>query len=402
MTPSPPFLRCTLGLAMLAAALLTPGCGLLGTEWTPAAPALEPLAQAIEVRGRGLSFTVTVSGIPTDGPLFDPRDYGATPNDTQADTAAVQAAIDAAAAAGGGRVQMHPGLRTGSLRLKSGVYLVGRKGASLTAIGPTNETPDANFPVFRGRWEGQETDLPSPLILIEDAQRCGIVGPLHLDAQLRAIVIKNSSDVRLQNLTLRNRNRWTLQLLYSRDVLIDGVNIQADGSNADGIDPDSSQRVVIRRCDIDTTDDSIAIKSGENQEGRRIGRPSGEILIEHCRLRSGRAAVAIGSEMSGGVENVLVRDCLLDGKYAFRLKTGPVRGGYVRNVFIHECDATNWFRPLKFELDYAGTEPVEGVALPVIENIVIDDLEYGPFGLEIEARYDTKPGTLDLVETKDD
>jgi polygalacturonase len=128
------------------------------------------------------------------------------------------------------------------------------------------------------------------------------------------------------------------------NVIIRRVTVRATGRgdvqhtpNTDGINPDSCRNVLIEHCDIDTGDDSFAIKSGKETDRREVSRPSENIVIRQCRARR----VAVGSEVSGGVRNVLIRDCELIGDVTniIHIKTRRGRGGVVENIWVEGIEA---------------------------------------------------------------
>ncbi|MCU0323654.1 MAG: glycosyl hydrolase family 28 protein [Spirosomaceae bacterium] len=140
--------------------------------------------------------------------------------------------------------------------------------------------------------------------------------------------------VRFEGVTFQNSPFWTLNFPFSNHLVFRGLTIKGGPLNDDGLDPDSSQEVLIEDCNIDTHDDAISIKAGRDQDA--WNRPkSKNIVIRNCRLKSQTNSFCIGSEMSGGVEDVFVRDCILDGaEYGINFKTNLDRGGEVKNVFL--------------------------------------------------------------------
>ncbi|MGO4758845.1 glycosyl hydrolase family 28 protein, partial [Streptomyces sp. 2MCAF27] len=136
------------------------------------------------------------------------------------------------------------------------------------------------------------------------------------------------------------------------------------GPNGDGCDPDSCENVLIRRVTFATHDDCVAIKSGRDQDGRRVGVPSRNVLIEDCRYLGGGAAVAVGSEMSGGVENVVARrlripyDSSLDEPsvaWILNVKSTSTRGGYIKDVHVTDVACPAWtYVPFEVTFSYMG------------------------------------------------
>lgn len=139
----------------------------------------------------------------------------------------------------------------------------------------------------------------------------------------------------LQGVTFRNSPGWTLHPWLSQDVTLEDVKIfnARWAQNSDAMDIESCRRVIVRGCIIDTGDDGICIKSGLNEVGRRIGVPTEDVLVENCTVYEGHGGFTIGSEMSGGVRNILVRNCTFIGtKLGLRFKTARGRGGVVENI----------------------------------------------------------------------
>ena len=129
-------------------------------------------------------------------------------------------------------------------------------------------------------------------------------------------------------------------MVYSDNITTNGVNFDTAGHrNGDGWDPDSSSNCTIFGSSFNTGDDCIAIKSGKNSEGNTINRPAKNICIVGC-ISNGGLGLAVGSEMSGGVENVYVRDCVMSNtRYGIELKASNARGGYIKNFHAVDCTA---------------------------------------------------------------
>ena len=153
------------------------------------------------------------------------------------------------------------------------------------------------------------------------------------------VLLSNCQRVRLEDATFRNSPSWNIHLLYSDDITVHGVTIFNPyyAQNGDGIDIDSCRNVSLTNCDISAGDDVVCLKSGKDAEGRKVGRPTEKVVVAHCRLGKGHGGIAIGSEMSGGVRNVEVYDCVMRGTDdALRFKTVRGRGGVVENINIHD------------------------------------------------------------------
>ena len=137
--------------------------------------------------------------------------------------------------------------------------------------------------------------------------------------------------------------------------------------------PDSCRDVLIEGCEFDTGDDCIAIKSGRNRDGRRVGAPSENIVIRKCRMKDGHGGITIGSEMSGGVRNVFAEECVLDSPHlnqAFRFKTNAMRGGTIENTFIRNMQVGE-ISDAVLQVDFYYEEGPNGPERPAVRNIDI-------------------------------
>lgn len=326
-------------------------------------------------------------------------------------TKEIQRAIDACPA--GGEVVIPQGrFLSGALFLKSNMTLRLMPGAELFA-----STATKDFPRMTYRYEGREQLCYASLINTDSAphENIAIVGEgvIHgggmalyeaergenLGKRGRAVCLRNTNGVRIEGVTIRQSPAWCLHLIYCNDVTIESTKIftkydengnLCDMFNGDGVDLDSCARVTVRNCLIGSEDDCIAIKSGRDAEGRRVGLPSKDVLIENCKFISG-FGVAIGSEMSGGVENVTVRDCTFENTFSVAsIKPIRPRGGYVRNVTYERCTHKNesmehtdclWYRgAIYMDAFYAlevfdpDTHRPMDDATPTVENIVFKDI----------------------------
>jgi polygalacturonase len=145
--------------------------------------------------------------------------------------------------------------------------------------------------------------------------------------------------------------------VFSEDVVITGVTITAppEAPNTDGIDIDSSRDVRVSDCRIDVGDDCIAIKSGRDEEGRRVGRPAENVTITNCVLRRGHGAVVIGSETSGDIRRVTVSNSVFEGTdRGLRIKTRRGRGGVVEDVLMSDVVMHGVAEPLVVNMFYRG------------------------------------------------
>ena len=158
-------------------------------------------------------------------------------------------------------------------------------------------------------------------------------------------------NVLIEGVTVQFGPFWMLHPVYSDNVVVRNVNVisfpdggtltftDADGvshtvtpQNGDGCDPDSSRNVLIEDSFFNTSDDVVAVKSGLNEDGLRVGMPSENVVVRRIRSGNGHGGITVGSEMSGSVRNVFAFDNDLTGDTALRIKTLPGRGGEIRNI----------------------------------------------------------------------
>lgn len=158
-------------------------------------------------------------------------------------------------------------------------------------------------------------------------------------AYLRPNLVKlsNCRNVRLEGVTFRNSPAWNVHLLLCENVTVRGVTIFNPwyAQNGDGIDIESCRNVLLCDSHLDVGDDGICLKSGKNEEGRRRGKPTENVTIRNCTVLHAHGGVTVGSEMSGGVRNVQISNCLFEGTdIGLRFKTARGRGGIVENIEI--------------------------------------------------------------------
>lgn len=289
---------------------------------------------------------------------------------------ALAQAIDRANQAGGGRVIVPAGQWRvdGPIHLKSNVELHLSEGATLRF----SAHPEHYLPLVLSRWEGTELFNYSPLVYAYQATNVAITGTGTLDgngaAEFAGWRQKQDADVnRLRQMGIDGvpvhervfgpghwlrpgmvqffacRNVlfegfrivdapfWSVHTVSCQNVTARGLRITSHNPNNDGVDPESSVDVLIEKCRFDTGDDCIAIKSGRDQDGWRVGQASENIVVRDCDFTSLKAAICLGSEMSGGIRNVYVRDVRVDRTYTgIYFKTNLDRGGSIRHVRIRD------------------------------------------------------------------
>ena len=205
----------------------------------------------------------------------------------------------------------------------------------------------------------------------------------------RLINASNTDGLILAGLKLGYGPAWTVHPIYSRNVITYGCRISSINiNNGDGWDPDSSEDCVIFDTVFDTGDDCIAIKSGKNPEGNIINRPSKNIWVFDCRTISGHSGIGIGSEMSGGVENVFVWDCdFADAWFGAHIKSTPERGGFVKNIQVQDSKLSCivvWTVAYNTDGEKAPTLPE--LSNYSVENIVIKGIKHDePYHIRVKG-----------------
>lgn len=300
-----------------------------------------------------------------EGKIFNVKDYGAVGDGVTKDSKAIQAAINACT--DGGKVVIPAGTYyTAPLTLKSNMTLEIQNGATL--LGSRDKS---DYPVIKSRWEGTTFNSYESLVTAVDAQNVNIVGEGTIDgnagpivtdssgkvtsmglwwdtpkatdpstqtARPRTIQLINCDGVLIQGVKVQNSPSWTIHPLYSKNITIADVNVKnpsspVDSPNTDGLDPDSVDNLLVVNTTFDVGDDCIAIKSGKDAEGRKIGIPSSNITIRNSLMLHGHGGVTLGSEMSGGINNINIKDDIFDStNIGVRLKTLRGRGGVIQDV----------------------------------------------------------------------
>ncbi|MDP4292244.1 MAG: glycoside hydrolase family 28 protein [Bacteroidota bacterium] len=333
---------------------------------------------------------------------YNISEYGAVGDGITLNTKAIQSVIDKCSSEGGGVVIIPKGtFLTGAIFLKKGVNLFVEKEGILKG-----STKQGDYPQIQTRWEGIERLWTSALVNAEGLTNFTIDGEGTIDGsgaewpriirqnpqQLsqatrdslnkiphlgrpRLICINNCTKVHIANVKLLNQAVWCLHILYCKDVKIENLNIKADHTilSSDGMDIDSSNGVLITGCSIDVNDDCISIKSGKDEDGVRVNKPSENIIVEKCHFGYGHGGVAMGSETSGGIRNVEIRNCTVDaGNWApMRFKTQPGRTNVVENVTFRDIEIKDASMAFEMNMEWRMVPPFAPPSKvpPVFRNI---------------------------------
>ena len=182
------------------------------------------------------------------------------------------------------------------------------------------------------------------------------------------------ANVLLDGFTIGSGPNWTIHPVYCLNTTIRNVRVDTDGPNNDGIDPDSCRDMLIEHCTFSTGDDCVVLKSGYNEDGWRVGRPTENVIMRDCSSKRGHGGLVVGSEMSGGVSNVFLSDCDFEGTdRAIRIKSRRGRGGVVENLFAQNLRVKDLQREVVImNMDYgADRKQAANEKPPVFRNMMI-------------------------------
>lgn len=290
-----------------------------------------------------LSLALAVAGCKTGDMLhshatFNVHDYGAAGDGTNDDTVAFQKALDACAAHGGGEVLVPGGnYLIGSVQMGAHTTLFLSKDS--TIIGSSNLD---EYPMTSIRWEGRWEEGRRGLIYATNAEDIAILGGGTIAGNPKAAASQNPrgavvlepvscNGVRWDGFSITQGGNWATHPTYCSNVIISNLKITG---RRDGIDIDSCSHVVIDGCNINTSDDSISLKSGRGAQAVAIGRPTEDVVIKNCVLIDHRfASIGIGSETSGGIRNVRISHCTFAARSCgVYIKTRIGRGGAIEDI----------------------------------------------------------------------
>lgn len=338
---------------------------------------------------------------------FDVTAYGARGDGTADCTESFRRAIGACAAAAGGRVVVPAGrFLTGPLHLRSNVNVHVTRDATIAFT----RDRAAYLPAVRTWFEGMQLMNYSPFIYAYQQTNVAISGEGTLDGQagpdhwwslrrnqptargrlyrmmeqavpvedrrfgegddLRPVFIEMHScrNVLIEGVRIVNSPMWEIHPVLSQNVTVKGVHISSLGPNNDGCNPEACRDVLIDGCEFNTGDDCIAIKSGRNEDGRRLNVPSENIVVRNCRMLDGHGGVTLGSEISGGVRNVFIEKNTMDSARldrALRFKNNAARGGLLEHIYMRDCTVGQVAEAV-LAIDFYYEEGTKGAHMPIV------------------------------------
>lgn len=311
------------------------------------------------------------------------NDYGALADGESISTMAIQKAIDDCAKKGGGTVRFKAGTYvSGSIFIKSKVRL--QIDEDVLILGSENL---ADYPEIDTRIAGIETRWPAALFNFLDVSQAELSGKGVVNARgkfcwdlywemrkeydkkglrwivdydakrVRTVLVQNAENILLKDLTFKNAGFWTVQLLYSTKLTVDGLTIlnneDGHGPSTDGVDVDSSSDVLIQNCDIDCNDDNFCLKSGRDWDGLRVNRPTEYVVIKNCIARRGAGLVTLGSETSGSIRHIYCTDLYAKNTdNGLRIKSATTRGGVIEDVYFVNSKLDSVRNAYQFNLNW--------------------------------------------------
>ena len=358
---------------------------------------------------------------------YDVTNYGAVGNGLTDCTQSFKSAINECSKNGGGKVIVPKGIYlTGAIHLKNNVNLY----VSKDAVIKFSTDPKKYLPVVYTRWEGTECLNYSPLIYAYNQENIAVTGEGILDGCAndsnwwqwkgnrdygwktgevnqnldREKLLKMGEEnipvgqrifgeghylrppffqsykcknILVEGVSFRNSPMWFLNPVLCTSVTIKNIFTEGLGPNNDGCDPECSKDVLIQGCCFNNGDDCIAIKSGRNNDGRRVNIPSENIVIRDCKMQEGHGGVVIGSEISGGAKNIFVSHCKMDSPNldrAIRIKTNSIRGGVIENLYVRDL-TVGQVKEATIRINYFYEEGDKGKFTPVVRNIFIKNMK---------------------------
>ncbi len=356
---------------------------------------------------------------------FEVTEFGAVGDGETDCTKAFEAAVRACNEAGGGRVNVPKGrYLTGPIHLLSNVDLHVERDATLLF----KTEPKAYLPPVRVSWEGIEAMNYSPLVYACDRENVAITGEGTLDGRaseknwwpwkgkkefgwiegqpnqeigrikLEAMAFEGlpvekrtigekgylrpnfveffkCRNILIRGVTVIRSPMWEVSLVLCENATVREVDINSHGPNNDGIDICSSKYVLIESTSFDTGDDCIVLKSGRNDDGRRVNVPTENVIVRNVSMKDGHGAVTLGSELSAGIRNVFVENCTMDSSSLWnvlRIKSNTMRGGTIENIRMRNIK-TGQINDAFLSIDFYY-ESAAGPYIPSVRNVHLSNI----------------------------
>ncbi|MDP3945774.1 MAG: glycoside hydrolase family 28 protein [Lutibacter sp.] len=370
---------------------------------------------------------------------FNILDFGAVSDGVFNNTEAFQKAIKKCTESGGGKVIVPEGkFFTGAIHLDNNVNLHLEDGSEILF-----STNPADYPIVHTSFEGTELMNYSPLIYAYKKKNIAVTGtgvlngqasdknwwkwkgqeqygwkkgessqldslnrPRLVDMAEKGIAVSerifgegfylrpnffepfDCENVLIKGVKIIDAPSWVMHPIKCTNVIVDGVTVESHGPNNDGCNPEYSKNVIIRNCTFNTGDDCIAIKAGRDADGRRVAIKSENIVIQNCKMIDGHGGVVIGSEISAGVRNVFVENCVMDSPNldrAIRIKTNSKRGGIIENIYVRNIEVGEVKEAvLRINMFYDAYGDQTGDFMPVVQNIYLENVKVkygGKYGI---------------------
>lgn len=365
--------------------------------------------------------------------IFQVSDYAEVSLvNTAKNTKALQQAIDDCHAAGGGQVVLPTGVYTcGAIHLKDNVNLHVGQGSTLSF----STNPSDYMPLVKTHFEGMELMNFSAPIFASESENIAITGKGTIDGNasfdnwwlwskknwhklpknrprlmeynknqtpveerlfglgynLRPNFIQfyNCKNILIHGVTIKNSPMWNIHTILSENITVDSITVLApyESPNTDALDFESSKNILVQHSTFDVGDDCITIKSGRNQDGRRINTPTKNLIARNCYVKNGRGGIVIGSEITGGANNIFMENCKMDSpnlNRAVRIKSSEVRGGEISNIFVRDLEIGSVGGPiLNIDLHYTvrdaerdGNTHLASVKNVFLENITCEQADH--------------------------
>jgi polygalacturonase len=369
-------------------------------------------------------------------------DYGASRDEKMLNTEAIRRAIEDCSQKGGGTVEVPDGkFLTGPINLQSNINLNLSDGAELSF----SDDRSLYLPQVISRFQGMEYYNFSPMIYGKDITNVAITGKGRLAGNgaewvkwstdmdgnpgreklfemadkgvsveerifgeqdgMRPSFIQlvSSKNILIDGVNISDSPMWTVHPIYTDNIIIRNVTISTDNVNTDGVVIDSSKNVLIENSEIKSGDDAISLKSGLEKDGWRVGKPTENIVMRNLSVKEGHAGLSIGSEMSGDVRNVILRDSIFrNTDTGMNVKSLPGRGGTVENVWLYHLTFAPVEIGIKLNMDYESGVQGDPKREPIFRDFLISRIRMhtSDESLYVEGLGKTSMSNIYLIDSR--